>query len=211
MKDKENEIQSTNRINEELQKKLDQGETELSKLKKENTELINITKRILETDNNEKLLVEKLKEKIDNLVKELNEVNIKNKDLEGELERKNEDLERKIRQLEPGRSLADEMDEVNMKVAKSTQTEIEYKSRGIQSSDYETTVPKTQDQGTQAKNAGVDASSLTDQKETKEMEIQTDVKMSDLRDLYDKEGKYVRTELSDPKPTPAEIPEKSIS
>ncbi|CCE76907.1 MULTISPECIES: hypothetical protein [Wolbachia] len=99
LKDKESEIQSTNRINEELQKKLDQGETELSKLKEENTELINITKRIPKTDNNEKLLVEELKEKIDNLVKELNEVKIKNKDLEGEkeyLERKNEDLERKI-------------------------------------------------------------------------------------------------------------------
>ncbi|WP_353278319.1 hypothetical protein [Wolbachia endosymbiont (group B) of Longitarsus flavicornis] len=149
-KENENEIQSTNRINEELQKKLDQGETELSKLKEENTELINITKRILETDNNEKLLVEKLKEKIDNLVKELNEVNIKNKDLEGELERKNEDLERKIRQLEPGRSLADEMSEVTTKVATSTQTEAKYESRGIQASNHETTVPKTQDQGTQA-------------------------------------------------------------
>ena len=172
LKDKENEIQSTNRINEELQKKLDQGETELSKLKEKNTELINSTKIILETDNYEKLLVEKLKEKIDNLVKELNEVNIKNKDLEGELERKNEDLERKIRQLEPGRSLVDEMSEVTTKVATSTQTEVEYESRGIQASDHKTTVPKTQDQGT---NAGIDASSSTDQKKTKEEEARTNI------------------------------------
>ncbi|QJT94196.1 hypothetical protein HGO53_02465 [Wolbachia endosymbiont of Diaphorina citri] len=213
LKDKESEIQSTNRINEELQKKLDQGETELSKLKEENTELINITKRIPKTDNNEKLLVEELKEKIDNLVKELNEVKIKNKDLEGEkeyLERKNEDLERKIQQLESGKSLADEMSEVNTNeeidklkqqfkakegmlqeelksvkealeklqdilqqekdlAAISTQTEVEYESRGIQANTQEIIVPKTQDQGT---NAGIDASSSTDQKESKKEEDQ---------------------------------------
>lgn len=295
LKDKESEIQSTNRINEELQKKLDQGETELSKLKEENTELINITKRIPKTDNNEKLLVEELKEKIDNLVKELNEVKIKNKD-----------LERKIQQLESGKSLADEMSEINtneeidklkqqfkakegmlqeelksvkealeklqdrlqQEKGQATQTEVEYESRGIQASDHETTVPKTQDQGTQAadktsskriselrqenkklardkltiseqlkqkikeigelkknskqlqeentqlkqkatKGTGVDASSSTDQKEIKEMEVQTDVQMNDFHDLYDKEGKYVRTELSDPKSTPAKVPEKS--
>ncbi|MBR9983571.1 MAG: hypothetical protein MUP48_04060 [Wolbachia endosymbiont of Homalodisca vitripennis] len=312
LKDKESEIQSTNRINEELQKKLDQGETELSKLKEENTELINITKRIPKTDNNEKQLAEELTEKNNTLVKESNKLKIKNKDLEGEkeyLERKNEDLERKIQQLEPGRSLADEMSEVNTneeidklkqqfkakedmlqeelksvkdaleqlqdilqqekdQAAISTQTEVEYESKGIQASDHETTVPKTQDQGTQAadktsskriselrqenkklardkltiseqlkqkikeigelkknskqlqeentqlkqkatKGTGVDASSLTDQKEIKEMEVQTDVKMSDLRNLYDEEGKYVRTELSDPKSTPAKVPEKS--
>lgn len=250
LKDKENEIQSTNRINEELQKKLDQGENELSKLKEENTELINITKRILETDNNEKLLVEELKEKIDNLVKELNEVNIKNKDLEGELERKNEDSERKIQQPEPGRSLADEMSEVNTNeeidklkqqlkakddmlthtqeelksvkealeksqdilqqekdlAAISTQTGIKHVSKGIQASDQETTVPKTQDQGT---NAGVDASSSTDQKEANTVEVQTDVQMNDFHDLHDKEGKYVRTELSDPNTVPAKTTEKS--
>ncbi|WP_265030553.1 coiled-coil domain-containing protein [Wolbachia endosymbiont (group B) of Athalia cordata] len=262
LKDKESEIQSTNK---ELQKKLDQGETELSKLKEENTELINITKRILETDNNEKLLAEKLKEKIDNLVKELNEVNIKNKDLEGELERKNEDLERKIQQLEPGKSLADELSEVTTKVATSTQTEVEYKSVGIQSSDQETTVPKTQDQGTQAadkssskriselrkenknlardklmiseqlkqktkeigelkknskqlqeentqlrqkvtKGTGVDASSSTDQKEANTVEVQTE---EQVIDLYNKEGKYVRTELSDPSAVSAKATEKS--
>jgi len=148
----------------------------------------------------------------------------------------------------------------------STQTEVEYKSVRIQASDQETTVPKTQDQGTQAadkssskkisklekenknlardkltisnqlnqkiqeigelkKNSKqlqeentqlrqkatkeVNASSSTDQKETKEMEIQTDVQMNDFRDLYDKEGKYVRTELSDPNTVPAKTTEKS--
>jgi regulator of replication initiation timing len=59
------------------------------------------------------------------------------------------------------------------------------------------------------KNVGLDASSSTDQKETKEMEVQTDVKKDDFRDLYDKKGKHVRTELSDPSLTPAEDPEKS--
>ncbi|MFL3876257.1 hypothetical protein [Wolbachia endosymbiont of Trichogramma kaykai] len=43
------------------------------------------------------------------------------------------------------------MSEVTTKVATSTQTEVEYESRGIEASDHETTVPKTQEQGTQAK------------------------------------------------------------
>jgi len=59
------------------------------------------------------------------------------------------------------------------------------------------------------KNIGVDTSSSTDQKETKEMEVQTDVKKDDFRDLYDKKGKYVRTELSDPSLTSVDDPEKS--
>ncbi|MFP3024965.1 MAG: hypothetical protein ACEY3L_01430, partial [Wolbachia sp.] len=61
LKDKESEIQSTNRINAELQKKLDQGEIELSKLKEENTELRNYIKKILvegSQDNHEKQFVE---------------------------------------------------------------------------------------------------------------------------------------------------------
>lgn len=267
LKDKESEIQSTNRINEELQKKLDQGETELSKLKEENTELINTTKKLLEIDNNEKLLAEELteaKEKNNTLAKEMKQLSQEF----NALQRKNEDLERKIRQLEPGRSLADEMSEVTTKVATSTQTEAKYESREIQASNHETTVPKTQDQGTQAadkssskrisklgkenkslardklmiseqlkqktkeidelkknlkqlqeentqlrqkatKDKGVNASSSTDQKKTKEIEIQTDVQMNDFHDLYDKEGKYVRTELSDPSAVSAQASEKS--
>ncbi|NSM56683.1 hypothetical protein HET73_04485 [Wolbachia endosymbiont of Atemnus politus] len=56
------------------------------------------------------------------------------------------------------------------------------------------------------KNVGVvDASSSTDQRETKEMEVQTD---ETICNLYDKEGKYVRTELLDPNLTPND-PEKS--
>ncbi|OAB81675.1 hypothetical protein WSTR_04005 [Wolbachia endosymbiont of Laodelphax striatellus] len=211
LKDKEDEVQSVNGINKELQKKLDQVESELSKLKEENTELRNDIKKTLEEgskDNHEKQLVEQLteeKEKNNTLAKEMNQLS---KEL-NELQREKEDLERKIRQLEPERSLADEMSEVNAKVAISTQTEVEYENRRIQASDHETTVPKTQDQGTQAKNAGVDASSSTDQKETKEMEIQTDVKMSDFRNVYDEEGKYIRTELSDPSAASAQASEKS--
>ncbi|WP_255453477.1 hypothetical protein [Wolbachia endosymbiont of Atemnus politus] len=34
------------------------------------------------------------------------------------------------------------------------------------------------------------------------MEVQTDVQVSDFHDLYDKESKYVRRELSDPNLTP---------
>lgn len=262
LKDKKSEVQSTNRINEELQKKLDQGETELSKLKEENTELINITKRIPKTDNNEKLLAEELTEKNNTLVKESNKLKIKNKDLEGEkeyLERKNEDLERKIQQLEPGRSLADEMSEVNTneeidklkqqfkakegmlqeepksvkdaleqlqdilqqekdQAAISTQTEVEYESKGIEASDHETTVPKTQDQGT---NAGVDTSSSTDQKEAKEEEARTNIPQNIMdwpvpipddkpeEQRIPLEPTKVNTELSDPKSTPAKVPEKS--
>ncbi|WP_265025106.1 coiled-coil domain-containing protein [Wolbachia endosymbiont (group B) of Pammene fasciana] len=268
LNDKESEIQSTNRINAELQKKLDQGEIELSKLKEENTELRNYIEKILvegSQDNHEKQFVEqwmeakneneKLTDKVNQLAEELNQL-------------QKEVLEEKIRQLEPGRSLADEFSEVNAKVATSTQTEAKYESRGIQASNHETTVPKTQDQGTQAadkssskrisklgkenkslardklmiseqlkqktkeidelkknskqlqeentqlrqkatKDKEVNASSSTDQKKTNTVEVQTDVQMNDFRDLYDKEGKYVRTELSDPNTVPAKTTEKS--
>ncbi|WP_264729985.1 coiled-coil domain-containing protein [Wolbachia endosymbiont (group B) of Episyrphus balteatus] len=203
LKDKESEIQSTNRINAELQKKLDQGEIELSKLKEENTELRNYIEKILvegSQDNHEKQLVEELTEekgKNNTLAKKMKQLSQEF----NELQRKNEDLERKIRQLEPGRSLADEFSEVNAKVA--TSTEAEYESRRIQASNHETTVPKTQDQGT---NAGVNASSLTGQKETNTVAVQTE---EQVIDLYNKEGKYVRTELSDPSAVSAQASEKS--
>lgn len=216
-------------------------------------------------DNHEKQLVEELTEekgKNNTLAKKMKQLSQEF----NELQRKNEDLERKIRQLEPGRSLADEFSEVNAKVA--TSTEAEYESRGIEASNHETTVPKTQDQGTQAadkssskrisklgkenkslardklmiseqlkqktkeigelkknskqlqeentqlrqkatKDKEVNASSSTDQKKTNTVEVQTDVQMNDFRDLYDKEGKYVRTELSDPNTVPAKTTEKS--
>lgn len=202
LKDKESEIQSTNK---ELQKKLDQGEIKLSKLRAENTKLRNdITEILVEgsKDNHEKQFVEqwmeakneneKLTDTANQLAEELNQ-----------LQKEKEVLEEKIRQLEPGRSLADEFSEVNAKVATSTQTEVEYESRGIEASDHETTVPKTQDQGT---NAGVDASSSTGQKETNTVEVQTE---EQVIDLYNKEGKYVRTELSDPSAVSAQALEKS--
>lgn len=70
---------------------------------------------------------EKLTDTVNQLARELNQ-----------LQKDKEVLEGKIQQLEPGRSLEDELSEVGAKVAISTQTEIEYeKSRGIQASDHE--------------------------------------------------------------------------
>ncbi|WP_264330600.1 coiled-coil domain-containing protein [Wolbachia endosymbiont (group B) of Erebia ligea] len=205
LKDKKSEVQSTNRTNEELQKKLEQSEAKLSALERKNANLENDLKRILaegSKDNHERQLAEQLteaKEKNNTLTKELKQLSQEF----NELKKRNENLEREIWQLKSGKSLADEMSEVTTKVATSTQTEVEYESRGIEASDHETTVPKTQDQGT---NAGVDASSSTDQKKTKEMEVQTE---EQVIDLYNKEGKYVRTELSDPNTVPAKATEKS--
>ncbi|MFT4327221.1 MAG: hypothetical protein AB3P07_04675 [Wolbachia pipientis] len=258
LKDKESEIQSTNK---ELQKKLDQGEIELSKLRAENTKLRNdITEILVEgsKDNHEKQLAEELTEARNEnntlaetakrLSKELNE-----------LQREKGNLEREIWQLKSGKSLADEMSEINTNeeidklkqqfkakegmlqeelksvkealeklqdilqqekdlAAISTQTEVEYKSRGIEASDHETTVPKTQDQGT---NAGVDASSSTDQKEAKEEEARTNIPQNIMdwpvpipddkpeEQQIPLEPTKVNTELSDPKSTPAKVPEKS--
>ncbi|WP_341813148.1 hypothetical protein [Wolbachia endosymbiont (group B) of Germaria angustata] len=202
LNDKESEIQSTNRINEEQQEKLEQSKAKLSALEKKNANLENDLKKTLAEglkDNHEKQLLEELTEekgKNNTLAKEMKQLSQEF----NELKKRNENLEREIWQLKSGKSLADEMSEVTTKVATSTQTEVEYESRGIEASDHETTVPKTQDHGT---NAGVNASSSTDQKKTKEMEVQTE---EQVIDLYNKEGKYVRTELSDPKSTPAEIP-----
>ncbi|WP_264377667.1 hypothetical protein [Wolbachia endosymbiont (group B) of Philonthus cognatus] len=205
LKDKESEIQSTNRINEELQEKFKQSEAKLSALEKKNANLENNLKKILvegSQDNHEKQLAEeltearneneKLTDKVNQLARELNQ-----------LQKEKGNLEREIWQLKSGRSLADEFSEVNAKVATSTQTEVEYESRGIEASDHETTVPKTQDQGT---NAGVNASSLTGQKETNTVAVQTE---EQVIDLYNKEGKYVRTELSDPSAVSAQASEKS--
>ncbi|MCA7009841.1 coiled-coil domain-containing protein [Wolbachia endosymbiont of Tribolium confusum] len=220
LKDKKSEVQSTNRTNEELQKKLEQSEAKLSALERKNANLENDLKRILaegSKDNHERQLAEQLteaKEKNNTLTKELKQLSQEF----NELKKRNENLEREIWQLESGRSLADEMSEVNAKVAISTQTEVEYESRGIQASDHETTVPKTQNQGT---NAGVDASPSTDQKKTKEEEARTNIPQNIMdwpipipNDKPEEqktplEPTKVNTELSDPKSTPAEIPKKS--
>ncbi|MFP3020723.1 hypothetical protein [Wolbachia endosymbiont (group A) of Pogonocherus hispidulus] len=305
LKDKEGE---TNEANKELQRKLEQSEANLTALEEKNANLENDLKKIVEglKDNHEKQLAEQLMEtKKENntlaetasrLSKELNE-----------LQREKEDLEREIQQLEPGRSLTDELSEENTKgeieklqyqlkekegmltctqeelasvkesleqlqnilqqkegqeetAATSTQTEVEYESRG--------TSMQQQDQGIQAvnnnssriasglrqenkkltrdkltiseqlkqkireidelkknlkqlqeenkqlkqkatQNAGVDASSSTDQRETKEVEVQTDVQMNDFHDLYNERGEYVKTEFSNPNAVPAKGPEKS--
>ncbi|BET36398.1 hypothetical protein [Wolbachia pipientis] len=212
LKDKESEVRSTNRINEELQEKFKQSEAKLSALEKKNANLENNLKKTLAEgpqDNHEKQLLEELTEekgKNNTLAKEMKQLSQEF----NELQRKNEDLERKIQQLESGKSLADEMSEVNTNeeidklkqqfkakegmlqeelksvkealeklqdilqqekdlAAISTQTEVEYESRGIQANTQEIIIPKTQDQGT---NAGIDASSSTDQKESKKEEDQ---------------------------------------
>ncbi|WP_341815070.1 hypothetical protein [Wolbachia endosymbiont (group A) of Chalcis sispes] len=113
LKDKEGE---TNEANKELQRKLKQSEANLTVLKEKNANLENDLKKIVEglNDDHKKQLAEQLMEtKKENntlaetasqLSKELNE-----------LQREKEDLEREIRQLEPGRSLADELSEENTK------------------------------------------------------------------------------------------------
>ncbi|WP_265038411.1 MULTISPECIES: coiled-coil domain-containing protein [unclassified Wolbachia] len=308
LKDKEGE---TNEANKELQRKLKQSEANLTVLKEKNANLENDLKKIVEglNDDHKKQLAEQLMEtkKENNTLAET--ANQLSKEL-NELQREKEDLERKIRQLEPGRSLADELSEENTKgeieklqrqlkekedmlqeelksakesleqlqnilqqekglAATSTQTEVEYESRG--------TSMQQQDQGIQAvnnnssrtasglrqenkkltrdkltiseqlkqkireidelkknlkqlqeenkqlkqevtKNAGVDASSSTGQKEAKEAEVipqnimDWPVPIPDDKPEEQKtplEPIKVNTELSDPKSIPAEGPEKS--
>lgn len=305
LKDKEGE---TNEANKELQRKLKQSEANLTVLKEKNANLENDLKKIVEglNDDHKKQLAEQLMEtkKENNTLAET--ANQLSKKL-NELQREKEDLERKIRQLEPGRSLADELSEENtkgeieklqrqlkekedmlqeeLKSAKesleqlqnilqqekgqATQTEVEYESRG--------TSMQQQDQGIQAvnnnssrtasglrqenkkltrdkltiseqlkqkireidelkknlkqlqeenkqlkqevtKNAGVDASSSTGQKEAKEAEVipqnimDWPVPIPDDKPEEQKtplEPIKVNTELSDPKSIPAEGPEKS--
>ncbi|WP_410543637.1 V-type ATP synthase subunit I domain-containing protein [Wolbachia endosymbiont of Anopheles demeilloni] len=256
MKNKENEI---NRINEEQQEKLEQSEAKLSALEKKNANLESNPKKIFGEglkDNHKKQLVEELteeKEKNNTLAKEIKQLSQEF----NALQRKNEDLERKIRQLEPGRSFADELSEVTTEVATSTQTEVEYESRGTsmeqkdqgtQSADKTSSkrisklgkenkslardklmiseqlkqktkeidelkknLKQLQEENTQlrqkvTKGTGVDASSSTGQKEANTVEVQTE---EQVIDLYNKEGKYVRTELSDPNTVPAKTTEKS--
>ncbi|WP_265043087.1 hypothetical protein [Wolbachia endosymbiont (group A) of Scambus nigricans] len=305
LKDKEGE---TNEANKELQRKLKQSEANLTVLKEKNANLENDLKKIVEglNDDHKKQLAEQLMEtkKENNTLAET--ANQLSKELNG-LQREKEDLERKIRQLEPGRSLADELSEENtkgeieklqrqlkekedmlqeeLKSAKesleqlqnilqqekgqTTQTEVEYESRG--------TSMQQQDQGIQAvnnnssrtasglrqenkkltrdkltiseqlkqkireidelkknlkqlqeenkqlkqevtKNAGVDASSSTGQKEAKEAEVipqnimDWPVPIPDDKPEEQKtplEPIKVNTELSDPKSIPDEGPEKS--
>lgn len=116
MEDKEDEVQSVNGINKELQKKLKQSENNLTVPEDKNTNLENDLKKIVEDlkDDHEKQLAEQLMEtkKENNTLAET--ANQLSKEL-NELQREKEDLEREIRQLEPGRSLADEPSEENTK------------------------------------------------------------------------------------------------
>lgn len=113
LKDKEGE---TNEANKELQRKLKQSEANLTVLKEKNANLENDLKKIVEglNDDHKKQLAEQLMEtkKENNTLAET--ANQLSKEL-NELQREKEDLEREIRQLEPGKSLADELSEENTK------------------------------------------------------------------------------------------------
>ncbi|WP_375341910.1 coiled-coil domain-containing protein [Wolbachia pipientis] len=116
LKDKEDEVQSVNGINKELQKKLKQSEANLTVLEKKSANLENDLKKIVEglKDDHKKQLAEQLmetKKKNNTLAETASQLS---KEL-NELQREKEDLEREIRQLEPGRSLADELSEENTK------------------------------------------------------------------------------------------------
>ncbi|QOD38146.1 coiled-coil domain-containing protein [Candidatus Wolbachia massiliensis] len=152
LKDMTDEIQSTNKINEELQKKLEQKGEELNTLKEENTRLKSDVKKMVED------LVEDDKGK--QLAKQLLEIEKENKELTdtvsqlaeelNKLQKEKEALEMANQQHNIGeKSLADELNEGNVKVATSTQTEMSNESKGIQASIQENDLSKAQDQSIQ--------------------------------------------------------------
>ncbi|WP_245611002.1 MULTISPECIES: coiled-coil domain-containing protein [unclassified Wolbachia] len=226
LKDKESEIQSTNRANEELQKKLDQGEIELSKLRAENTELRNDVKKIVEglKDDHKKQLVEQLlerEEKLTDAISQLNEERLNNQELARELnqlQKKIETLELASQQPNIGeKSLADEMSKGDARKGE------EIKQKDLEIEKLKEDLKQLQEENKQlkqevTKNAGVDASSSTDQREAKEAEaipqniMDWPVPIPDDKPEEQKtplEPIKVNTELSDPKSIPAEGPEKS--
>ncbi|WP_353274444.1 hypothetical protein [Wolbachia endosymbiont (group A) of Ennomos erosarius] len=226
LKDKESEIQSTNRANEELQKKLDQGEIELSKLRAENTELRNDVKKIVEglKDDHKKQLVEQLlerEEKLTDAISQLNEEQLNNQELARELnqlQKKIETLELASQQPNIGeKSLADEMSKGDARKGE------EIKQKDLEIEKLKEDLKQLQEENKQlkqevTKNAGVDASSSTGQKEAKEAEVipqnimDWPVPIPDDKPEEQKtplEPIKVNTELSDPKSIPAEVSEKS--
>ncbi|MCM1002553.1 coiled-coil domain-containing protein [Wolbachia pipientis] len=226
LKDKESEIQPTGKINEELQEKLKQIKVEFRALQKENTKLRSDMEKIVKDskDNYEKQLAEKEKELAD-VRDRLDEEQLQHKELAKEFNQlQKENLEKAIQQPS-GKSLADEIEEVNEKKEKEElkekfQMEIERLKQQLEEKEgmltdireeFKSTkesLEQLQEDNKQLEQKLQEMSSVS-QKETKEMEIQTDVKKDDFRDLYDKKGKYVRTEISDPSLTHAKGPEKS--
>ena len=86
--------------------------------------------------------------------------------------------------------------------------EEEIKQKDLEIKELKGNLEQLQEGKKQLKQKPLEMSSVG-QKETKEMEVQTDVKKDDFCNLYDEKGKYVRTELSDPSLTSVEDPEKS--
>ncbi|MDG7056952.1 MAG: hypothetical protein LKM43_02280 [Wolbachia endosymbiont of Penenirmus auritus] len=121
LKDKESEIQSTDKINEELREKLKQIEVKFGALQEENTKLGSNMEKIVKDleDNYKKQLAEKEK-KLANAGNLLSEWQLQIKELAEELNqirKEKENLEEVIRQPS-GKSLAAEIEEVNEKKEK---------------------------------------------------------------------------------------------
>lgn len=214
LKDKEGE---TNEANKELQRKLKQSEANLTVLKEKNANLENDLKKIVEglNDDHKKQLAEQLlerEEKLTDAISQLNEEQLNNQELARELNQ----LQKKIETLELAsqqpniseKSLADEMSKGDARKGE------EIKQKDLEIEKLKEDLKQLQEENKQlkqevTKNAGVDASSSTDQRETKEVEVQTDMQMNDFHDLYNEKGEYVKTEFSNPNAVPAQDPEKS--
>lgn len=214
LKDKEGE---TNEANKELQRKLKQSEANLTVLKEKNANLENDLKKIVEglNDDHKKQLAEQLlerEEKLTDAISQLNEEQLNNQELARELNQ----LQKKIETLELAsqqpniseKSLADEMSKGDARKGE------EIKQKDLEIEKLKEDLKQLQEENKQlkqevTKNAGVDASSSTDQRKTKEVEVQTDMQMNDFHDLYNEKGEYVKTEFSNPNAVPAQDPEKS--
>ncbi|MBA8770211.1 hypothetical protein HCR16_03655 [Wolbachia pipientis] len=214
LKDKEGE---TNEANKELQRKLKQSEANLTVLKEKNANLENDLKKIVEglNDDHKKQLAEQLlerEEKLTDAISQLNEEQLNNQELARELNQ----LQKKIETLELAsqqpniseKSLADEMSKGDARKGE------EIKQKDLEIEKLKEDLKQLQEENKQlkqevTKNAGVDASSSTDQRETKKVEVQTDMQMNDFHDLYNEKGEYVKTEFSNPNAVPAQDPEKS--
>ncbi|WP_250296507.1 coiled-coil domain-containing protein [Wolbachia endosymbiont of Oedothorax gibbosus] len=282
IKQKDEKIQQIVRESQKLEGKLQDLRAKYSEVKNEDSEYIeNLTRKLKQAeiefiDNKDKLTeqIEKLAEEKENLFRqlrakstdstsfrkqqsEIDKLKQQLKEKEGMLTCTQEELASVKESLEQLQNILQQEKGQEETAATSTQTEVEYESRG--------TSMQQQDQGTQAvnnnssriasglrqenkkltrdkltiskqlkqkikeigelkknlkqlqeenkqlkqkatQNAGV---SSTDQGETKEVEVQTDVQMNDFHDLYNEKGEYVKTEFSNPNVVPAQDSEKS--
>ncbi|WP_375604167.1 hypothetical protein NOX90_00625 [Wolbachia endosymbiont of Anurida maritima] len=268
IKQKDEKIQQIVRESQKLEGKLQDLRAKYSEVKNEDSEYIeNLTRKLKQAkiefiDNKDKLTeqIEKLAEEKENLFRqlrakstdstsfrkqqsEIDKLKQQLKEKEGMLTCTQEELASVKESLEQLQNILQQEKGQEETAATSTQTEVEYESRG--------TSMQQQDQGIQAvnnnssrianglrqenkkltrdkltiskqlkqkireidelkknlkqlqeenkrlkqevtKNAGVDASSSTGQKEAKEAEVQTGVKMNDVRDLYNEEGDMLK-------------------